>query len=72
MKMAFPQSSVHGVVFRDYPIAFFVLERYREQLFVGSGLAGSVEAFAAVVQDAERRVVFPIHYFPGKQRVLSL
>ncbi len=50
--------------------AFFIFESDREEFFVGSGLPGGVAAFAAVVQDAERRGIFPIHYFPGQQRVL--
>src|SRR5262249_29256340 len=62
--------SVHGVVLGDHPLAFFILKRNREEFFIGAGLARGVAAFAAIMQNAQRRRIFPIDYLPGNQRVL--
>src|SRR5271155_3321669 len=70
-KLRCQELSVHSVVFGDDPVAFFVFECDGEQLFVGSGLSGSVHALATVMQNAQRWRVFPVHYLPGNQRMLG-
>src|SRR6202034_1008900 len=61
---------VHGVVLGDNPFAVFVFGGDREQFFVGR--AGAAFVLTAIVKDDERRGFFPLHQFPGDERVLRL
>src|SRR5208282_3606178 len=42
-----------------------------EKVFVGGVLAGTAVALSLVVQNHQRRRVFPFHQIPGNQRVLG-
>jgi hypothetical protein len=63
---------IHRVIFRDHPLAVFVLGGDGEKFRVGTRLASAILAIAAIVKDRQWRRALPLGYVPGKQRVLRL
>src|SRR5580658_5027039 len=64
-------SLIEGIVLRNCPAFVFLFFGHREKLLVSRLLAGTAVAPAFVVQDDQRRRIFPFHQIPGNQRVLS-
>src|SRR5882762_10086440 len=66
------ESSIKRVVLCNHPPSILIFFRHREQIFVGSFLRGAGVALAFVMQDDQRRSIFPFHQVPRDQWMLRL
>src|SRR5207237_5576264 len=58
------------VVLGHIPLADLSFQRDRKHAAIGSAVAGSIQALAPIMQNAQRRLIFPVDQLPSDQRML--